>query len=73
MPEQTEKTGFLNSRSGKTGSAALRADSHQPNASATASTPRPMITGEFQLNSVPPQEVSSTTQVAPPASSNAPR
>ena len=44
--ELTENTGLRNSRSGSTGSAARRADHHQPTASTTAATPRPQITGE---------------------------
>ncbi len=41
-------TGSRNSRGGSTGSAARCADRHQPAASATAPTPRPMITRDPQ-------------------------
>jgi hypothetical protein len=73
IAELTENTGLRNSRSGSTGSAARRANHHQPTASSTAATPRPTMTGEPQAYWVPPHEVSSTTQVAAPASSSVPR
>ena len=46
MAAPTENTGFRNSRRGSTGSAARRADSHQPTARITAATPSPMISGD---------------------------
>ena len=48
IAELTENTGSRNRRNGSTGSAARRADCHQPTARATAARPSPMITGESQ-------------------------
>lgn len=46
IPALTLNTEFRNSRSGSTGSAAYRADSHQPPRSTTEPANRPMITAE---------------------------
>jgi hypothetical protein len=47
MPEPTVNTLFRNRFNGKTGSAACRADNHQPASSTAEPQNRPMITGEL--------------------------
>src|SRR6516165_9905958 len=46
IADDTENTELRNSRNGSTGSAARRADSHQPKSSTTEAANSPMITAE---------------------------
>src|SRR6201992_1161 len=70
---ETEKTEFLNSRSGRTGSAGRRAEKYQATSISTERATSPMMTGEDHAYVVPPHEVASTTAVANAASVVAPR
>src|ERR1700733_11926497 len=62
IAEATVNTRFPNRRSGSTGSAARRAESHHPTPSATEARPRPTMTGDPQAYCEPPQDVGSTRQ-----------
>ncbi len=69
----TEKFRFLNTCSGRIGSATRSSTTQNATVAATASRPSPMICAEAHRYSVPPQVASRTSEVAARASSAPPR
>ena len=73
IPLVTENVRFLNSASGRIGSAARLSTNTNSASNTTPRTANPIVWIDPQAYVVPPRLVQSTTEDSPPASSPAPR